>query len=703
MASPAQSPIPNSTAPLSPPQPLTQKEQQTIIPANQEWTDSYAKTIAVQDFQRAENYRNQNHDRRFKESDRLLTGFTERKFWEGTRVPRSAVPVFIMMQEVEVLQSRLISAIFSDDPAFAVTPEPTGNLAQAFAVKNLIASQLRDIGKPGQFLTMRELCRRANKSALTYGAGPIEFGWHMQDIDRTYYDRVAVAETQTIQHPQFGEVQVPTGNLKFQIVQRNEKRQISKPVFQNVDVRDFYVDPNCISPNPQDGSFGATRGLLTIADLLDYGKLPGFKIPSDKTLLELAHQKSISIGDASKQQAEGYRGNNYQPTVDQSTEPSLQRVEVIRYHQKLRTVWILGRQHVALNIPNPYGILPYLNQFYIDFLGRFYGFSISDLVEGDHKLAMAIINARIDELNLLIHSPIVRRKGSSIVSGPRRMHPGAQWEVSGNPKEDIIRMEMGSVNPGAYAEVQALELRTAKLTGNTDQAAFGVATSGGDSSSRTATGNKVKAAATNVRDQYIIENTEDQFIEPMLYVLLALNKRYINPLQLQQILGPQGQLIQLDPLDVLNADVRFEMQAGTKMKAKNNLSSGGLQEILQFYLNPAMVQLWQQGQMTVDMSAIDSLVTDSIGLPQRSLLRQMTPQEIQAAQQPPAAEVIRLQMQQDRLQAQAQNQDSGDETKLLLMLLQKLITPDTAHRILQMPYPAQIQAQAQPKQLTNGK
>jgi len=51
------------------------------------------------------------------------------------------------------------------------------------------------------------------------------------------------------------------------------------------------------------------------------------------------------------------------------------------------------------------------------------------------------------------------------------------------------------------------------------------------------------------------------------------------------------------------------------------------------------------------------------------------------------------------LQAQSENQDAGDETALLKTLLTKLLTPDAAHQILDMPKPAEIAANAQPKQL----
>lgn len=684
---------------------LTPQERNTVITDPQEWNNSFARKTALQDFQAMETFRAQNHDRRFRESDRLLTGWRPQRLWEGTRIPRSNVPIFIGLQEIEVLLPRVLQVIFSDNPPFEFMPEPGSPLAAAFAVKSLLASQLRDIGKPGQFMTAREICRRAYKSGLSYGAGIVEFGWLIQNVNRIIYDRRVVAETVTINHPEFGPVQVPTGGTKIVAQQLQDKRIISKPLLTNVDIRDYYIDPDCTGPNVQEARFDATRHLVTVEEIKEYANIPGFNVPDDKTLLDISKQKVATQGDTSKQMQESWRGNQYQPGDNKSVDPALGKIELIRYNRKNRMVWLLGRQYEIplYNECNPYGMLPHLNSFYTDFLGRFYGFSIIDLVEGDHKLAAEIINSRIDELNLILNAPLVRKRGLTI---GKRFHPGAQWEVPGNPKEDVVRMDMGTVNPSAFAEVNALENRVQKLTGNTDIAAFGVQTSGGDSANRTATGVAAKTGAANSRIEYQVENFEDQFLEPLLYILLALNKKYIDPNKLIELTGPDGQAIKLDPLTVLNADGQFEVRASAKMRTRQALQGGGLQMLLSTYLNPGYLDMLKGVGMTVDGKNMDKLVCDGLNIPQMQLIRPMTPQEQQAAQQPPIEALLKMQMQQDRLQEQAENQDSGDETSLLkavLQLLSKLITPDAAHAFLGMPAPAKIAADAQPKQLTNGK
>lgn len=699
----ATAPVAPATTPMTGNTSLTTQEASTITPVNTQWTADFAKKIALADFNKAATFRNQNHDRRFRESNRLLTGWTEKKTWEGTRIPRSALPVYIALQEIQVLLPRVLSVIFDDPTPFEAYPLPGSTLAQALAVKSLIGSQIRDIGKPGQNLTIRELCRRSYESALTYGAGPIEIGWWMQSVDRTVYDRRAVADTVTVPHPVTAEpIQVPNGQFHFQIVNRQEKYQISRPYAQNVQIEDFYIDPNCTSPNPQDALFTATRHLMPIREIKTYAKLPGFNVPTDAQLLELAHQKGATIGDTSKQMQESYRGNMYQPIQDQSADPELARVEMIRYWRKDRYVWLLGREHPMCNEPNPYGIIPHFNSFYTNYLGRFYGFSICDLVEGDHKLAQNIINNRVDELNLILHAPIVRKRGAFVGASGRRFHPGANWEVLNDVETDVKRMDMGVINPTAFAEVQALEQRVQKLTGNTDAAAYGVASSGGDSSARTAHGIAAKQSAANSRVEYQVENFEDQFLEPLLYTFLALDKKYLDPQQVIQIIGPDSQLIELDPLTVLNASVRFEVRASAKMKMRNAMQAGGFQQLMATYMNPGFIQNMHGIGQTIDTANMDMIACDTFNIPQKSLMRPMTPQEQQMLQQQQMSEIMaKMQLQRERLDSQSQNQDAADETSLMKEMFKLLMSTEGGHQLLGkmfgMQHPEEVKAKFAPK------
>jgi len=666
-------------------QAMTLEEREQPKLPTETWSDSYAAKVAMADFKKAEGYRTINHDWRFRISDQLYLAWTQRKTWEGTKIPRSSVGIFLALEQIEALLPSVVLSLFPDNNRlpFDVEPEPGTLPAQASAVRDLISWQLQDLGEPGRYLTLREIARRAYKQSYIYGNGIVEFGVLDRNIVRNHFTRTNVPVRQTVAHPLTGEpVAVPTGQMRSIVQKFMQTQHVVRPMLTNIDLRDFYWDPNCNSHNINDGSFCATRHLLTVNQLLEYQGTDGFNIPDARQLLQLAQIKSMTQGDSSKQNQESFRGMTYQPSIDYSNDPALARVEVIRYWQANRHVWMLGRQWVTYNQQNQYGILPFLDAFYVDVPGRFAGLSICDLVEGDQKLAEAIINARIDELNLMIHRPLVVKEGRAFSASQQRIRPGVVWKVE-DPQNDVKWMDNKPVTQDAYIEVDALERRVQKKTGVTDLAVLGTPSSGGNSANRTATGVSSQEGASGKRIQYHVENAEDQFLVPALNIIHSLNQIFLPPDEMQQVLGPEAQFVQIDPVDIMNASVRFRMNASSKMKIKQALAQGGIGLLLQTILNPELDQIAFQQGMTIDFSQVQRLINDTFGLAPMALFRQMQPQEQQEIMQLKMIPFMqKMQEQQARLDSHKQVADEKDETTLIKSLIDRIMTPDVAHKLL---------------------
>lgn len=664
---------------------MTTEQRENPVPPLQKWTDTYAAQIAIGDFKKAEAYRTINHDWRFRVSDQLYLAWTQRKTWEGTKIPRSSVGIFTALEQVEALLPSFLLALFPDNNRlpFDVEPQPGTSLAQAQAVRDLQAWQLMDISDPGKFVTLREVARRAYKSSYIYGNGPVEFGVYDKNIATTKYQRLQIPIRQSIQHPLTGEnVSVPTGQFRSLAVPQQSFQRVVKPVLWNTDIRDYYWDPNCPTHNPNDGVYCATRHLWSIDQIEEYRGIPGFNLPDRKQLLQLAQIKITSQGDTTKMNQESFRGMTWQPAIDYTVAPNLQRLEVIRYWQKNHHVWLLGRQWVAYNEINHFGMLPFLDAFYVDVPGRFAGLSICDLVEGDQKLAEAIINARIDELNLHIHPPLIVKEGRAFSASQQRLRPGVVWKVE-SPADDVKWMDNNPVTQDAYLEVNALEMRVQKKTGVTDLAVLGTPTAGGNSANRTATGVSAQEGSSGKRIQYHVENAEDQFIVPALNIMHKLNQIFLPLDQIQQVLGPEGQQIVIDPVDIVNADVRFIMNASSKMRIRNQLASGGLGLILQTYMNPELLTLASDLGLKLDFLQIQRTVNDTFGLSPRAFFAPMTPQEQQMQQQRRMAPLqAKLAEQGQRLQSNEKIHEGRDETTLIKALLDRIVTPDVAHQLL---------------------
>ncbi len=668
--------VADGSKPTNPPTPP--EWMNAPLPTAGNWSQDEAKKIVLRDFSSAETFRMQNHDWRWRNADQTYLSWVTPKYWEGTQVPRASLQVHLAFQQIESLLPQVISAIFQGDLDIEALPSRPGTtVEQALLFKSLIQYQLKNLdGAVNKFNSLRSIFQRSYKSCIYYGDGITEFGWEEALIKTMLWMRKQGPEMQDSNA--FGmPARVPTGRTVEFLEQQEVPRRISQPVLRFLDLRDFYIDPNCSSPNPQDAQYTIKRRLVSVQDMQALRGMQGMDIPADADLMMLANKKFYSMGDMSKQVTESYRGGNWQPTMDQSVDPQNARMEMLCYTTPTRTAWVIGREHAIYNTTNEYNANPYLHMGYADVPGRFYCQGVCDLLESNQAASMAILNARIDELNLIIHAPIIRKRGMVFGRGALRMRPGVVWDAD-NPGEDVIRMEMGNVTQQAFIEMDQIDQRSQKDTGVTDLASLGTPTSGGNSANRTATGINTQSAATSTRVHYQVTLIEDGFLQPLLQIMAGLNKKFLDPGVMMSIIGPQGQELQFDPINVLNSDVDWSLNAGSRMKARTALQNGGMMTVAQYLLNPQLIDgmATQQG-MTPDYKSVEQLFCDTYSLPPTALYRLMTPDEqkaMQARQQ--AALQEKLAVQGQRLQAQDQMQDKRDETKLLGLLIKLMEDPE---------------------------
>ena len=262
---------------------MTTEERENPTAPQEKWTDTYAAKIVMGDFQKAESYRTINHDWRFRVSDQLYLAWHQRKTWEGTKIPRSSMGIFVALEQIEALLPSVVLNLFPDNNhlPFEAEPTPGTTIAQAESVEDLLSWQLQDLGEPGHYLSMREIARRAYKSSYIYGNGIVEFGVIDKNMVRTKFERQQVPVRTPMSHPLTGETfMAPTGAMRSVVNKYDQMEHIVRPCLSNVDIRDFYWDPNCFSHNVNDGAFCATRHLMTVDQVRQFDGMEGFKIPS---------------------------------------------------------------------------------------------------------------------------------------------------------------------------------------------------------------------------------------------------------------------------------------------------------------------------------------------------------------------------------------------------------------------------------------
>lgn len=672
--------------------PLTEQEQRVVTLPSDQWSASRAASIAVTDFNEMENARrSMGHDRRFSTADELYLGYQPQKTWEGTRIPRSSLGVPISMDQVEALMPSIMSSIFPLRDNVQVWPQPGTSPEEATATYDLLMYQIDDANT-------REVFRQAAKSGLIYGNGIMEVYWDYKWVKRKRLIASWVAPTKTVIDPIAGvPKQVQSGQPRkvFHEVQYDHIE--NRPRFKNVDVRDFYIDPNCPSPRVSDARFCGVRSTPTLGDLkqmrntLGVDGRPLYNIPDDAKLYEMAKSRPQTYGDTMKTTQDVYRGVYSQPANDYTSNPDAMRLELIRYYTKDRCVWMLNRNWVMYNAANPYGSYPFINAFYVDVPNRFYGLAVTDVVEGEQRLQQAVINARLDELALILHSPFVKKRGSVLGQGAMRIYPGKVIELD-NPKEDFQKVEYPGVTSNAYVEVEASDRRAQKRTGVTDLAVLGAPTAGGNSANRTATGVNAQASASGARLRYQVENMESNVIEPLLKLVHKMNQQFLDPQQMMQVLGPEGQALQIDPMNVINADVKFIIRASEKMRSRQTMLQM-FPLLAQTFLNPAMLQLLGQTGTKANLKGWVQVLCDAMQIPTMELFTAMSPQELQMLQQQQMApKMMDAQMQQQRLQAHSDDLDEQNDTKIAHAIISKFATPQILEALTGVSHKAPLQS-----------
>lgn len=648
--------------------PLLDVDEEFVAPEG-EWSDSHAREVVKRDFAFAENYLSQNHYQRWNNADRIYLAWTEQKYWEGTKVPRACPSVFTAFTEVESLLPIYMATVFSDDPWAEAVPRSGTKPEQARLARDFILSQFRDAGGKQAF-------KRAAKSGLIYGNGILELGWESFTRKRTRYQRTWKPEIKTTFLPMIGKGRVPTGNWIAKVTEKEVEEQVNRPFIRYISLRDFYVDPNCQSPNVQDARYVIKRCWMTVDELDALRDEDGFNIPSMADLLELSHQKSSSQGDSSKTSSAAYRGEQWQPSLDQTSDAAGKNIEVWNYWTKDRCVWLLGREHVAWNEENSYRdsigdpVIPFFDQYYTDVLDRFYALGLTDVTEWEQRLIVSLLGARLDELALNINPPRVKRRGVGILSAAQlRTRPGAIADAE-NPKDDVVQQSVSNVTQQAFIEVQASDSRTQRTTGLAELTAFGTAPSGGNAAARTATGAQIQNSAGSRRMLYLVENSEDECLSPALDFIAGMNRDYLDPDQMLEFSGPKKEQQQADPLHVKNAVVKFEMRSGSRARSAAKLQQM-LPLVLQTVMNPEVMQLQGKLGKKLDIDEILNIVADAADYkPRGAWYVDMTPEEQQAMNAPPPPpppDPTKIKMQQDRLQATGEIQRekmSHDEDNL---------------------------------------
>src|SRR5215469_15242874 len=266
------------------PEPLPADEQRRIPPPSEKWTDEYASKIVRSDWAYAESYRVNAHDWRYRNADELYLAWAGQQFWEGTRVPRSSLGVYVVFEQIEAMVPKIVSQVGNTDSYHFTAVNPDGTPEQDTIVeahKKMTLAQLDETN-------FREEVRRAIKCMGIYGDGVLEAGY--EEYTDEYIDfekRTRVTRYDAVMHPTAGLIPVPAARKES--FKRNIREDTkTRPYVRYVSIKDLYVDPNLETNCLQDAGYMMKRVYMRTEQIKALKGQEGFSIPPDAYLTQLS-------------------------------------------------------------------------------------------------------------------------------------------------------------------------------------------------------------------------------------------------------------------------------------------------------------------------------------------------------------------------------------------------------------------------------
>lgn len=600
----------------SPPQlPYVDIQSEPLKTQSQVLQDNYALQVVNQTYWAYELFRTQNHDRRWSTHDSLYFGYVPPRVWDGSNVARASYTFPIVFDQVESALPAIVNSLFGISPEwFQVQAEPGTSAQDALQIQDAMSYILEHPKDEVGSNSFTEF-KRAIKDVLLYGNGGVSVQW----------DAV-----------------------------------LKRPVVEWVDLRDFYIDPGLSVPTIDESRSVIQRKFLTIQEVLDLKSDPRMHIPDNNILWYMAKNVPQAPAEQTKRIQEALRNIYFSPGFsDYLPLPADHKIEVLVYYSKSRIIWVLNKEWVAFNGPNPYGFIPFAFAPCYSVSGRFYGQSVADVQENNQRYIEALINGHYDELTLQLHPPRLMKRSMNLTPAQQRWRPGAVF--SGDNKDDVNLLQVGNNTVNVFDDINWLTLSSEKRTGINSMGQGSIPSP--SNANRTGIGIQAQMGGSNMRLSEIVSNVENYLLVPVLYKLYKILQFHTLPTQALPATNDQGDFYYVQG-SVTQKRIKFQMLAASKMVTRDKLM-----QIVPFWMQimaqgNLMEQLNKTGQ-TIDVSELFRMLQDATGVVHSyDLIRPLSQQEQQA-------------MQQEKQQAlQAQQQQAQQEGQVRQQIMQTKVQGD---------------------------
>jgi hypothetical protein len=337
---------------------------------------------------------------------------------------------------------------------------------------------------------------------------------------------------------------------------------------------------------------------------------------------------------------------------DPSRDPNLQPLELVEYTTDTKCISVLNRKLCIKNEPNSLGRINYLSINFADVIDSWYGLGITQLLAGEQRLQQGVINSRLDELALRLSGTFLRTRGANTPTQQLRMRPGGIIDTDDAKGVQMIQYPPALVD--AFTEVDASDSRAQRRTGANQLVTQGTAPSQGQLG-RTSAGIQTANAALGSRMAYWMDQICQLMFVPALQSIFEMDQMWLPEEEIRDYFADElEEAFQGDPLDVKNAELKFSVLAGSKLRQRQMMLQVApvLTQLLQ--LAPVLDAISDQ-QKKVDWVEMMQMLIDAVGWPgAQKLIVEMTQDDMQRQQQ---KQQMALQMNQIAMKHQAAMQE----------------------------------------------
>jgi hypothetical protein len=616
----------NANAPLDQADVITSPRVE--VPAR--YTDAAVLAIIRKDRETASAWLNSNKwQLQWRESNTLYQSPKGYGTFEGSNVTRSNLSDFTVATQVNSLAPAMQQAIFSDPALFAVQPRPNVSSKTARAWAALLGALLEESDFKAEMMAGTE-------TQTTLGTAIFKCGWETVTKIETHMVRKAAPAQVTLPLQQTPMTVYTEESDQFDAVDSPITR--NRPWFEQIPLGELLIDPKWNKPNQLwRARWVIHEKYVTYEDLNQLRDNPLYDIPSEEELREAlrptGEQTLAQDATADTFKSDGATHAAEEPDQATSEDPLEKPLQISERWTPTMCQVTLQDKIVIRNGEHMLPAMPFFSANFWNMLEAGYGMGVGRLAGSNQRLSQGSTNAALDILSIAVQPDYLVQRGANVPTQQMRQRLAGITMVTGDVREAFALKPQPKVDPDVWRLLQ-LNKMTSEGTTGADQAMMqGTMPGRGSSVGRTAAGASGLQKAASVRIQAPVDKMVDGVLLPFIKFLWQMVRERMPTSEIRSILGDQMTADLLpDMYDFMNAKLKFDVLAGTRLAAKAQMAQS-LPFILQIFDKPAVTQSLNTTGLKIDYQEVVSMVMEVSGWKnQRQLIVPLTPADQQAMQ-----------------------------------------------------------------------